>query len=204
MVRSMMCRINLPRSFWSYALMTVARLVNLAPTKKVDKTPYEIWHESKPNLSYLRVWGCDAYVTSDSDDNLDPRGEKERTLSRGRSSKSRNGNNIMDLEEIQETQTTAEEVAASDQQEVVADELYINTSIRRSSRFRKEPNRYLWHLEASKVLLVAESNDEPTNYKSAISDPESEKWLEAMNAEMQSMRDNQVWDLIELPPVLGQ
>ncbi|KAI3703981.1 hypothetical protein L1987_74182 [Smallanthus sonchifolius] len=221
MVRSMMCRTNLPHSFWSYALMTAARLVNLAPTKKVDKTPYEIWHGSKPNLSYLRVWGCDAYVTSDSDDKLDPRGEKvvfvgyynksgyyfyhpdanivsikrkgrfleEDLLNRG------TGNNIMDLEEIRETQTTAEEVGASDQQEVVADESDINTSVRRSSRSRKEPNRYLWNLEASKVLLVAESNDEPTNYKSAISDPESEKWLEAMNAEMQSMRDNQQMDV---------
>ncbi|KAI3777237.1 hypothetical protein L1987_47035 [Smallanthus sonchifolius] len=200
MVRSMMCRTNLPHSFWSYALITAARLANLAPTKKVDKTPYEIWHGSKPNLSYHRVWGCDAYVTSDSDDKLDPRGEKkgrfleEDLLNRG------TGNNIMDLEEIQETQATAEEVGASDQQEVVADESDINISIRRSSRSRKEPTRYLWHLEASKVLLVAESNDEPTNYKSAILDPESEKWLEAMNAEMQSMRDNQVWDLIELPP----
>ncbi|KAI3793169.1 hypothetical protein L1987_35784 [Smallanthus sonchifolius] len=206
--------------------MTAARLVNLAPTKKVDKTPYEIWHGSKPNLSYLRVWGCDAYFTNDSDDKLDPRGEKvvfvgyynksgyyfyhpdanlvsikrkgrfleEDLLNRG------TGNNIMDLEEIRETQTTAEEVGASDQQEVVADESDINTSVRRSSRSRKEPNRYLWHLEVSKVLLVAESNDEPTSYKSAISDPESEKWLKAMNAEMQFMRDNQVWDLIELPP----
>ncbi|KAI3821037.1 hypothetical protein L1987_08593 [Smallanthus sonchifolius] len=147
MVRSMMCRTNLPHSFWSYALMTVARLVNLAPTKKVDKTPYEIWHGSKPNLSYLRVWGCDAYVTSDSNDKLDPRGEKVVFV--GYYNKSgyyfyhpdanlvsikRKGrfleedllnreteNNIMDLEEIQETQTTAEEVGASDQQEVVAD-----------------------------------------------------------------------------------
>ena len=56
--------------------MTAARLVNLAPTTKVNKTPYEIWHGHKPNLSYLRVWGCDAYIKSDSDDKLDPRGEK--------------------------------------------------------------------------------------------------------------------------------
>ncbi|GJR03786.1 retrotransposon protein, putative, ty1-copia subclass [Tanacetum coccineum] len=34
----------------------------------------------------------------------------------------------------------------------------------------------------------------------ALSDPESEKWLEAMNAKMQSMKDNQVWNLVDLPP----
>ena len=55
MVRSMMCRPTLPRSFWSYALETAAKLVNIAPMKKVDKTPYEIWHGKKPKVSYLKV-----------------------------------------------------------------------------------------------------------------------------------------------------
>nr|GEY76070.1 hypothetical protein [Tanacetum cinerariifolium] len=40
----------------------------------------------------------------------------------------------------------------------------------------------------------------PTNYKAALLDPESEKWLNAMNVEMQSMKDNEVWVLVELPP----
>ncbi|GKB41756.1 retrotransposon protein, putative, ty1-copia subclass [Tanacetum coccineum] len=31
-------------------------------------------------------------------------------------------------------------------------------------------------------------------------DPESNKWLDAMNAEIQSMKDNQVWCLVDLPP----
>ncbi|KAK1440871.1 hypothetical protein QVD17_06703 [Tagetes erecta] len=226
MVRSMMCRTNLPHSLWSYALMTAARIINLVPTKRVDKTPYEIWHGHKPNLSYLRVWGCDAYVTSDSDDKLDPRGEKvvfvgycnksglyfyhpdaniisikrrghfleKEALDRG------TGNNVVDLEEVRESQTTADEVGKSDAPEVVANESDENTNICRSSRTRKEPERYLWNLEGAEVLVVADSNDAPANYKSVISDLESEKWREAMNAEMQSMRENQAWDLVELPP----
>ncbi|GJY76364.1 hypothetical protein Tco_0481480 [Tanacetum coccineum] len=32
--------------------------------------------------------------------------------------------------------------------------------------------------------------NEPPNYKAALADPESDKWLEAMNTEMQSMKDN--------------
>ncbi|GJV06150.1 retrotransposon protein, putative, ty1-copia subclass [Tanacetum coccineum] len=42
--------------------------------------------------------------------------------------------------------------------------------------------------------------NETTNYKAAILDPESNKWLDAMNAEMQSMKDNQVWCLVNLSP----
>ncbi|GJS39894.1 retrotransposon protein, putative, ty1-copia subclass [Tanacetum coccineum] len=35
---------------------------------------------------------------------------------------------------------------------------------------------------------------------SALLDPESDKWLNAMNMEMQSMKDNEVWELVDLPP----
>lgn len=42
--------------------------------------------------------------------------------------------------------------------------------------------------------------DEPITYQYAMTDPESTKWLEAINVEMQSMRENQVCDLVDLPP----
>nr|GFB72470.1 retrotransposon protein, putative, Ty1-copia subclass [Tanacetum cinerariifolium] len=48
----------------------------MVPTKKVDKTPYEIWHGKAPNLSYLKVWGCKAYVERDSADKLQQRSVK--------------------------------------------------------------------------------------------------------------------------------
>ncbi|GJR76855.1 retrotransposon protein, putative, ty1-copia subclass [Tanacetum coccineum] len=41
---------------------------------------------------------------------------------------------------------------------------------------------------------------EPANNKAAFLDPESKKWLDAMNVEMQSMKGNDVWVLVELPP----
>ncbi|GJT16531.1 retrotransposon protein, putative, ty1-copia subclass [Tanacetum coccineum] len=62
MVRSMMSQTTLPKSFWDYALESVARILNMVPTKKVDRTPYEVWHGQAPKLSYLKVWGCEALV----------------------------------------------------------------------------------------------------------------------------------------------
>ncbi|GJS82708.1 retrotransposon protein, putative, ty1-copia subclass [Tanacetum coccineum] len=53
MVRSMFNLTTLPLSFWDYALESAVRILNMVPTKKVDKTPYEIWHSKAPNLSYL-------------------------------------------------------------------------------------------------------------------------------------------------------
>ncbi|GKA68349.1 retrotransposon protein, putative, ty1-copia subclass [Tanacetum coccineum] len=38
---------NLPLSFWDYALESATRILNMVPTKKVDKTPYELWKVCK-------------------------------------------------------------------------------------------------------------------------------------------------------------
>ncbi|GJY15594.1 retrotransposon protein, putative, ty1-copia subclass [Tanacetum coccineum] len=42
MVRSMMSQTTLPKSFWDYALETVVRILNMVPTKKVEKAPYKV------------------------------------------------------------------------------------------------------------------------------------------------------------------
>ncbi|GJZ73863.1 zinc finger, CCHC-type containing protein, partial [Tanacetum coccineum] len=63
-------------SFWDYALETAARILNMVPTKKVEKTPYEVWHGQAHKLSYLKVWGCEALVKRDTltkPDKLEPR-----------------------------------------------------------------------------------------------------------------------------------
>nr|GEV09031.1 zinc finger, CCHC-type [Tanacetum cinerariifolium] len=66
MVRSMMSQTTLPKPFWDYALETAARILNMVLTKKVEKTPYEVWHGQAPKMSYLKVWGCEALVKRDT------------------------------------------------------------------------------------------------------------------------------------------
>ncbi|GJZ72228.1 ALP1-like protein [Tanacetum coccineum] len=73
MVRSMMNLTALPLSFWDYALESAIRILNMVPTKKVDKTPYKLWYEKVLNLSYLKVWGCEALVKRDTPDKLEQR-----------------------------------------------------------------------------------------------------------------------------------
>nr|GEU73816.1 zinc finger, CCHC-type [Tanacetum cinerariifolium] len=70
MVRSMMNLITMSLSFWDYALESAI------PTKKVDKTPYELWDGKVPNLSYLKVWEHEALVNRDTPDNLQQRSVK--------------------------------------------------------------------------------------------------------------------------------
>ncbi|KAJ9562356.1 hypothetical protein OSB04_007516 [Centaurea solstitialis] len=76
MVRSMMCRSTLPMSFWGHALETAAHILNRAPTKSVEKTPYELWKGKKPNISFLRIWGCEVYVKRPTSEKLKPKSDK--------------------------------------------------------------------------------------------------------------------------------
>ena len=66
---------DLPLLFWGYALEIAAFTLNRAPSKSVEMTSYELWFSKKPKLSFLKVWGCDAYVKK-LPDKLKPKSEK--------------------------------------------------------------------------------------------------------------------------------
>lgn len=54
---------KLPDSYWGDAVLTATFLINITPTKalEIKKTPYELWHNKKPTIKYLRVFGSTAY-----------------------------------------------------------------------------------------------------------------------------------------------
>ncbi|GJY11563.1 integrase, catalytic region, zinc finger, CCHC-type containing protein [Tanacetum coccineum] len=70
--------------------------------------------------------------------------------------------------------------------------------LRRSSKVSQQPERY-GNLIDKKGHDLGDHN-EPTTYQEAIDDFESKKWLEAIRAWMQCMKDNEVWNLLDLPP----
>ena len=54
---------GLSKKFWVECLAALVHVLNTCPTSALVKiTPYEVWNGRKPNIGYLRVWGCVAYV----------------------------------------------------------------------------------------------------------------------------------------------
>nr|GFA13166.1 zinc finger, CCHC-type [Tanacetum cinerariifolium] len=225
MVRSMMSQTTLPKSLWDYALETVARILNMVPTKKVEKTPYEVWHVKAPKLSYLKVWGCEALVkryTLTKPDKLEHRSIKcifvgypketmgysfyyppENKVLVARNAEFLENSHIdqeasgslEDLEIIQEEDThpSLDTSLNHEEEDLEIDEPQSDiVPIRRSTSTRHAPNRMCLYIDAEEHEL--RDLGEPANYKAALLDSESEKWLNAMNVEMQSIKDN------ELPP----
>ena len=60
---AMLFEAGLPPSFLGEAVDAYVTVQNKCPTNSLsEKTPYELWHKRKPDVSNLRVWGCAAYV----------------------------------------------------------------------------------------------------------------------------------------------
>ncbi|GJU98219.1 hypothetical protein Tco_1327490 [Tanacetum coccineum] len=74
--------------------------------------------------------------------------------------------------------------------------MYKNFCLLKSARIPQVPNRYGYYVDVEEYELG--DLDEPPNDKVTLAYPRSDKWLEAMNTEMQSMKDNQVWYLVDL------
>ena len=72
----MMSQSDPPISFLGYALEIAAFLLNRIPSKSVQKTPYEIWTRKPLSLSFLKIWGCQAYVKRQISDKLAPQSDK--------------------------------------------------------------------------------------------------------------------------------
>ncbi|GJS28341.1 retrotransposon protein, putative, ty1-copia subclass [Tanacetum coccineum] len=191
MVRSMMNLITLPLSFWDYALESTTRILNMVPTKKVDKTPYELWYGKVPNMSYLKVWGCETLMKRDTLDKLQQRSVKCIFI---RYPKETMGyyfyfppeNKIVVASEI----PMEVEGFEPPQEEVIL--------VRRSERTHRALDHLCLNVEAEEQSLG--DLNEPTSYKASVLDSESNKWINAMNAEIQSMMNNMVWVLVDVSP----
>ena len=71
----MMSYSSLPIPFWGYSLKTVVYILNVVPSKLIQKTPLELWNGHKPSLRHFRIWGCPTHVLKGKTRKLEPRTE---------------------------------------------------------------------------------------------------------------------------------
>nr|GEY94505.1 retrovirus-related Pol polyprotein from transposon TNT 1-94 [Tanacetum cinerariifolium] len=106
----------------------------------------------------------------------------------------------IDLKEIQDEGTSPSEITSKIPMEVEGfeppqEEVIL---IRRSERTHQAPDRLCLNVEVGEHSLG--DLNEPASYKAAMLDSESNKWIDFMNVEIQSMIDNMVWVLVDLSP----
>lgn len=221
-VRCMLTDGKLPKKFWAEAINTAVYIRNRGPTKAVKgMTPYEALTGKKPNVSHFRTFGCIAYahVAKDERHKLDPKAKKCIFLGYGPDAK---GYRLYDLKShkviisrdvvfnelstgVTDSVTEKENhrfvefdsisdidpvEAAEPQDEIVEPVEAQAEPLQRPRRDRRSPNRYgEWVTTAT----------EPVTVKEARSGVNKAKWELAMEKEMESLKSNEVWDLVKLP-----
>jgi transposase InsO family protein len=63
MARSMLKARRMPVTFWGEAMSMAVFILNRSPTRSLKGTaPFEAWHDRKPDVSFLRTFGCVGHV----------------------------------------------------------------------------------------------------------------------------------------------
>jgi hypothetical protein len=228
MTRSMMAYAELPNHFWGEALSTAAYILNRIKTKSKPLTPYEYWTGLKPVFHNLKVWGCKAHVLIPKPlrDKLANKTwecrfigyiengsgyrfyHSDKGLIESRDAVFlENTNKIIPLDEIRLLQKEDHEC-----------QTHQNIDLQNSGSKRKSSNLHNLATNNEKsgskrqrqpstilkdyyVLNTDDINlqEDPVNFKEAVNNHDAEKWIKAMNEELESIQKNDVWVLTDLP-----
>ncbi|BFG20843.1 hypothetical protein CerSpe_071170 [Prunus speciosa] len=254
MVRSMISKIDLPKSLWGEAIKTANYILNRVPSKSVPsksvpKTPFETWTTRKPSLRHLHVWGCkaEARIYNPKEKKLDPKtischfigylsrskgfrfycsNYGTRIVETGCAKFIEHEENAIENEDfifeeegdvavienaeldvtplIPLSETVLEnpqfEEPVDPQEQAVENPELDNpqepVQPRRSDRPRRSTsNSNYVYLQEADFDIGDEAN--PTSFKEAMESQNADKWREAMLNELESMKNNQVWELVE-------
>ena len=68
MAKTMLNEKNLPKYFWVEVVNTSYYVLNRILLRSIlKKTPYELWKNKKPNISYFKVFGCKCFILNTKD-----------------------------------------------------------------------------------------------------------------------------------------
>ena len=180
--------------------------------------------KKKPEVAHLRVFGCDAHahVPKDERKKLDPKAKKYIFVGYGEETKgyrsydptrskiiySRdvvfvegkcNADDATEFGVEQYVELTDELPCESDSEDSVPAETQpapaesaVESAVRRSTRKKQSPDYFG---RSANLVIVSE----PRNVEEAMNTPEKNHWLEAMQKEMDSLKQNDVWELVALP-----
>ncbi|CAA7030319.1 unnamed protein product [Microthlaspi erraticum] len=215
MVNSMLSYSGLSDGFWGEGMLTACYLLNRVPNKRNKITPYELWYKKKPNLNYLRVWGCRAVVRLPQPKirTLGERGIDCIFIGYAEHSKAYRFYVIEPNDSIAvHTIGTGQGDGTNVRSNISACVPTTSESpvLRRSKRGRIEksfgPEFQIYLVEGSRDEIVLQYSycylvgDEPRTFSEAMASIDAAFWKEAVNDEMDSIVGSNTYFLTDLPP----
>ncbi|KAK2408198.1 hypothetical protein QL285_043729 [Trifolium repens] len=201
--------------WWGEIILTVCFVLNRVPKSKRDISAYEILKKRQPNLSYLRTWGCLAYVRKPDPKRVKLASRAYECVFIGYATNSKayrfydlNAKVIIESNDAdfyenkfpfksrnsggtEQSQISESSHIPVIQNENSNDEQQIE--LRRSKRARVAKD---YGPDYSAYML----DEDPANLQEALSSMDADLWQEAINDEMDSLESNKTWHLVDLPP----
>ncbi|KAK2455989.1 putative mitochondrial protein [Trifolium repens] len=195
--------------WWGEIILTVCYLLNRVPKSKEMVSPYEKLKKRQPNLSYLRTWGCLAYVRIPDPKRVKLASRAYECAFIGYAANSK-AYRFYDL--------NAKVIIESNDADFYENKFPFksrNSGGTESShipviRNSESNNEVENELRRSKRVRVAKDygpdysaynlEEDPTNLQEALSSLDADLWQEAINDEMESLESNRTWHLVDLPP----
>ena len=225
LVNALLESANMPKMWWGEAILTVNFVLNRVITKRSDITPYEAWRGRKPNVNFLRTWGCLAKVNIPE--------PKKRKL----------GPKTVDCIFIGYAQNSPAYrflVVKSDTPEIIVDTIMESKDVtffedifpmRPSSSTLENLDATIPNSEQVENIPLRENNEEdnnsditprrskrqkvqksfgddfivylvddvPTTLADAYASLDADYWKEAVRSEMDSIMTNETWEITERP-----
>jgi hypothetical protein len=216
LVNAMLGSSGMAAAWWGDAVLTACFVLNRVPSRNSEVTPYEGWEGRKPNLSFLRTWGCLAKVSIPlpKKRKLGPKTVDCVFLGYARHStayrfyvvksetdevtihtviESRDATFFENVFPMRGDSVVApiglsEIVSTSDRAIMAAPDV----ELRRSKRQRTEKsfgNNYVTY----------NVEDEPRTLSEAYASLDADYWKEAVRSEMDSILTNGTWEITDLP-----
>jgi len=200
-----------PNNLWGEALLTTCFLQNRIAHKKTGLSPYELSKGYKPNLKYLRVWGCLAKVMLPDTKKRKMGSKTSNCLFIGYAEHSAayrflvlksdmikcdtimETKNAKFFEDIFPLRSSASSNTISNLEQLV--ETYSESTsknLRRSKRHRTQKS----FGDDFYTYLI---KDDPLNFSKAISSSDANLWEQAIRIEIDSIKKNNTWTLVDLP-----
>ncbi|PKI70921.1 hypothetical protein CRG98_008654, partial [Punica granatum] len=162
-----------------------------------------MWYGKRPNMSFLKIWGCETYVKRLSSDKLGPKSDKCYFVGYPKETRGYYFYNPIEGKVfVARTAVFLEKeflFKGTSGRKLEFGEVLPQNDIDQSTGEIAEQVPQSVVAQSSAQATQESHNDEPTTYGEAVIGPDSEKWLEAMRYEIESMYTNQVWTLVDPP-----
>ncbi|UYV80580.1 hypothetical protein LAZ67_19000797 [Cordylochernes scorpioides] len=219
--RSMIYAKNMSLKLWAEAVNTATYVLKRTGQTQIEgKTPYELWFDKKPAVDHLQIFGteCFVHVPDEKRRKLDAKSEKGILVGYcsnkdGYRIWMPNSNKVvtsrdvifketiptfsLDIEKRNKELSSNQIDEQNDAQDIEKIESNVQTSDVYNLRDRSNISKPQRYIDAE--INIAEGL-EPKTYKEAMDSPNAQFWKEAMNEEMNSLTENDVYECTTLPP----